>query len=179
MNYCRSCSTDFSSVTAFDRHRVGVYEYAWSSDREDGRRCLIGDELSKPGWNSTQEHAGASLLRLRSDPSWQLYVALEAKQSAHNWAASGWGMFDPYGSEGDGEGVPGFIVSWRGGEADFESWRFDKDRPWALHETPVSGDRDGDLTPDPPPQGAELARQRIAAMLEALTEKQRFVLKLY
>jgi len=88
-------------------------------------------------------------------------------------------MFDPYGSEGDGEGRPGFIVSWRGGEADFESWRFDKDRPWALHETPVSGDRDGDLTPDPRPQGAELARQRIAAMLEALTEKQRFVLKLY
>jgi hypothetical protein len=49
MNLCRSCSTDFSSVTAFDRHRVGVYAYLWSPDREDGRRCLVGDELLEAG----------------------------------------------------------------------------------------------------------------------------------
>ena len=28
---------------------VGAYEYAWSPDREDGRRCLIGDELLELG----------------------------------------------------------------------------------------------------------------------------------
>ncbi len=49
MNYCRSCSTDFSSVTAFDRHRVGAYAYPWNPDREDGRRCLVAGELIDAG----------------------------------------------------------------------------------------------------------------------------------
>jgi hypothetical protein len=49
MNLCRACSTDFASVAAFDRHRVGTYAYAWSPEREDGRRCLIGDELLEAG----------------------------------------------------------------------------------------------------------------------------------
>ena len=49
MNLCRSCTTDFASVAAFDKHRVGVYAYPWSPDREDGRRCLIGDELTEAG----------------------------------------------------------------------------------------------------------------------------------
>jgi hypothetical protein len=30
MNLCRSCTTDFASVAAFDKHRVGVYAYPWS-----------------------------------------------------------------------------------------------------------------------------------------------------
>jgi hypothetical protein len=49
MNLCRACNTDFASLTAFDKHRVGVHEYTWSPDREDGRRCLIGDELLDAG----------------------------------------------------------------------------------------------------------------------------------
>jgi hypothetical protein len=49
VNNCRACGEDFSSVTAFDRHRVRVHAYTWSSHREDGRRCLIGDELPEAG----------------------------------------------------------------------------------------------------------------------------------
>jgi hypothetical protein len=50
MNVCRSCGdTDFASVTAFDKHRLGTYAYPWGPDREDGRRCLIGDELTEAG----------------------------------------------------------------------------------------------------------------------------------
>jgi DNA-directed RNA polymerase specialized sigma24 family protein len=87
-------------------------------------------------------------------------------------------MFHPYGGEWDAEGGPGFSVSWRGGEADYEPWRFDVERPWALHETPVSGDREGSETPDPPPENVELARDQIAEIFASLTDKQRFVLKL-
>jgi DNA-directed RNA polymerase specialized sigma subunit len=87
-------------------------------------------------------------------------------------------MFDSYEGESDAEGGPGFTVSWRGGEAEYELWRLDKERPWALHETPVSGDRDGYVTPDPQREDVELARERIAAMFESLTEKQRFVIQL-
>jgi hypothetical protein len=49
MNLCRSCSTDFASLAAFAKHRVGVHEYVWSTDREDGRRCLRGDGLLEAG----------------------------------------------------------------------------------------------------------------------------------
>jgi DNA-directed RNA polymerase specialized sigma24 family protein len=87
-------------------------------------------------------------------------------------------MFDSYGVDSDAEGGPGFIVSWRGGEADYASWRFDKERPWANHETPVSGDRDGYETPDPPPEAVEEARTMGAAFLAGLTPKQRFVMEL-
>jgi hypothetical protein len=87
-------------------------------------------------------------------------------------------MFDSFEGDTNAEGGPGFSVFWRGGEDDYESWRFDVDRPWALHETPVSDDRDGDQTPDPPPQEVELAREHVTQMFEALTDKQRFVLKL-
>jgi hypothetical protein len=43
MNLCRSCNEDFSSVEAFDRHRVG---------RHAGpeRRCLDTEELTAKGW---------------------------------------------------------------------------------------------------------------------------------
>jgi DNA-directed RNA polymerase specialized sigma24 family protein len=87
-------------------------------------------------------------------------------------------MFDSYGGNSDAKGGPGFSVFWRGGEAEYEAWRFDKERPWAIHETPVSGERDGDETPDPPPEEVELAREQVAQMFEGLTDKQRFVLKL-
>lgn len=53
MNYCRSCETDFGSVSAFDTHRVGKHEYTLSEGlkqdppREDGRRCLEAREIER------------------------------------------------------------------------------------------------------------------------------------
>jgi DNA-directed RNA polymerase specialized sigma subunit len=88
-------------------------------------------------------------------------------------------MFDSFGGDSDAEGGPEFSVFWRGGEADYESWRFDVERPWALHEAPVSGDRDGYESPDPPPEDVERAHGKVAESLDRLTEKQCFVLKLY
>jgi len=88
-------------------------------------------------------------------------------------------MLDSYGGDKDAEGGRGFIVSWRGGDADFDTWRFDKERPWALHETPVSGDRDGYETPDPRPPHAVWARSIVPIMLGELTPRQRFVMELY
>jgi DNA-directed RNA polymerase specialized sigma24 family protein len=88
-------------------------------------------------------------------------------------------MFNSFGGDPDAEGGPGFSVSWRGGEADYEPWRFDVERPWALHETPVSGDRDGYATPDAPPEQAVWARKMIPIMLADLTPRQRFVMELH
>jgi hypothetical protein len=88
-------------------------------------------------------------------------------------------MFDSSGADSDAEGGPGFVFSWRGGEADFKPNRFEKVRPWGLHETPVSGDRDGYETPGPPAQQAEWARKQVPILLACLTPKQRFVLSLY
>ena len=54
-NFCRSCKTDFASVTAFDRHRTGVHEYLFADGllmephREDGRRCLSPNEMLEAG----------------------------------------------------------------------------------------------------------------------------------
>jgi hypothetical protein len=51
LNLCRSCGCDFASVSAFDRHRAGSYEYTFSEGflldppQEDGRRCLDADEM--------------------------------------------------------------------------------------------------------------------------------------
>jgi DNA-directed RNA polymerase specialized sigma24 family protein len=87
-------------------------------------------------------------------------------------------MFDSYGSESDAEGGPGFSVSWRGGDADYQPWRFDSERPWALYEIAVSGDRDGYETPDPHPEAVEEARRFGAESLAGLTPKQRLVLEL-
>ncbi len=56
MNYCRNCEQDFSSIAAFDKHRVGVHAYTYSEGvamepmREDGRRCLTTDELRASGF---------------------------------------------------------------------------------------------------------------------------------
>jgi hypothetical protein len=43
VNFCRICRRDFSSLKAFDRHRVGRYEPL-------GRRCLDSTELVKAGF---------------------------------------------------------------------------------------------------------------------------------
>lgn len=55
-NYCRGCGSDFASVAAFDRHRVGVHAYTYSEGvrmqqpmREDGRRCLDAAEMTAAG----------------------------------------------------------------------------------------------------------------------------------
>ncbi len=52
MNECGECGLDFGSVSAFDRHRVGVHEYtlaegmALDPSRFDGRRCLHEHEIT-------------------------------------------------------------------------------------------------------------------------------------
>ena len=62
MNLCRTCGSDFSSVEAFDAHRIGSYAYTFDdglqleAPREDGRRCLATEELSSGGW--TVDRAG-------------------------------------------------------------------------------------------------------------------------
>jgi hypothetical protein len=56
MNICPTCGLDFSSVAAFDDHRVGTHDYTYSEGvamdpmREDGRRCLHLDEMKSQGW---------------------------------------------------------------------------------------------------------------------------------
>jgi hypothetical protein len=50
MNLCRSCNKDFGSLSAFDAHRAGSYEYRWDPELEDGRRCLDSEELTEKGW---------------------------------------------------------------------------------------------------------------------------------
>ena len=51
MNLCCACNTDFASVSAFDKHRIGKHAYAHSEGLtknppvEDGRRCMDEDEI--------------------------------------------------------------------------------------------------------------------------------------
>jgi len=55
MNLCGTCGLDFGSVSAFDTHRVGKYQYDCAEGlertppREDGRRCLDEDEMLAAG----------------------------------------------------------------------------------------------------------------------------------
>ena len=55
MNLCCACETDFSSVSAFDKHRVGKHRYTYSEGLkfdppvEDGRRCMDVDEMTAAG----------------------------------------------------------------------------------------------------------------------------------
>jgi hypothetical protein len=55
-NWCSSCGQDFSSVSLFDRHRIGRHEYTYlegvtpDPPREDGRRCLLVEEIEEKGW---------------------------------------------------------------------------------------------------------------------------------
>jgi hypothetical protein len=54
-NLCTGCGVDFSSVKAFDAHRVGVHAYDFAEGletdppREDGRRCLDEQEMLEAG----------------------------------------------------------------------------------------------------------------------------------
>ena len=56
MNLCRACGRDFSSVEAFDHHRVGKHAYTYDEgvlrdpSRTDGRRCLSLEEMTSAGW---------------------------------------------------------------------------------------------------------------------------------
>jgi hypothetical protein len=78
LNLCRSCGCDFASVSAFDRHRVGVHEYTYSEGlkleppREDGRRCMDADEL-----------AGAGMER---DPRGRWRIAADAERARRAFA---------------------------------------------------------------------------------------------
>lgn len=81
MNICRSCGVDFSSVSAFDRHRVGRHVYTLSEGlrldppHEDGRRCLDADEIRAVGmeldrrgrWCITRDVEQARSLRIRAE----------------------------------------------------------------------------------------------------------------
>jgi hypothetical protein len=54
LNGCSGCRQDFTSLRLFDAHRVGVYAYPWSPDREDGRRCLDAAEMLERGWEQDE-----------------------------------------------------------------------------------------------------------------------------
>jgi hypothetical protein len=51
MNLCTACNEDFSSVSAFDRHRTGTYAHPYSDEHPEGRRCLTPDELLTKGFH--------------------------------------------------------------------------------------------------------------------------------
>lgn len=48
-NLCRSCEEDFSSVSAFERHRVGAHDLNYP-EHENGRRCMDEEELLEAGY---------------------------------------------------------------------------------------------------------------------------------
>ena len=56
LNVCGSCRLDFSSLRAFDGHRVGRHGYTgceglrMDPPRDDGRRCLVEWELRAAGF---------------------------------------------------------------------------------------------------------------------------------
>jgi hypothetical protein len=56
MTACCACGLHFSSVAAFDAHRIGEHAYTleqgllFDTPRSDGRRCLSRDEMSANGW---------------------------------------------------------------------------------------------------------------------------------
>ena len=55
VNLCCACDTDFASVSAFDKHRIGKHAYTYSEGLkfdppvEDGRRCMDVDEMTAAG----------------------------------------------------------------------------------------------------------------------------------
>ena len=77
LNYCNTCGKDFKSVSAFDQHRTGTYEYDYSKGlrmdppREDGRRCMTADEMQQKGmeqdkfgrWRKPLDEAGKQWLQ--------------------------------------------------------------------------------------------------------------------
>jgi hypothetical protein len=77
VNLCRACGEDFAGLSAFDRHRVGTHGYRWSPDREDGRRCLIGDELLEAG------------MELDSKGRWRIVLTDEKRSELLSLSAPG------------------------------------------------------------------------------------------
>jgi hypothetical protein len=48
MNLCRSCSEDFASFAAFDRHRTGDHQLRFP-EHPGGRRCMDDREMRDAG----------------------------------------------------------------------------------------------------------------------------------
>jgi hypothetical protein len=94
MNLCTACNEDFSSVEIFDRHRVGVREYDWSPEREDGRRCLDVQEMQANGWKLDQRNRW-------HDP---------ARSGRAREAFSGLGIRSETSRETEGEDLP--VAAW-------------------------------------------------------------------
>jgi hypothetical protein len=59
-NGCSDCGQDFASISAFDRHRVGVHGHTHAQGlkldppREDGRRCMDAVEMTEAGMELDQ-----------------------------------------------------------------------------------------------------------------------------
>ncbi len=82
MNECGECGLDFGSVSAFDRHRVGVHEYTFSEGaaleppRWDGRRCLHSYEIE-----DLTDKTGAPVFARNSRGTWSLARSVEGAKT--------------------------------------------------------------------------------------------------
>jgi len=100
LNLCRSCGRDFSSLSAFDRHRVGSHEQVWSLDALDGRRCMAVDEMvenrmeldPRGRWRVAMSDADRQRLR-----GWLDSLPVESQDST---GRSGEGLASPKRSRG-------------------------------------------------------------------------------
>jgi hypothetical protein len=61
-NLCRSCEADFSSVSAFERHRVGAHDLDYP-EHETGRRCMDEEEMLEAGMERDQRGRWRTALR--------------------------------------------------------------------------------------------------------------------
>jgi hypothetical protein len=79
-NWCSACGQDFTSVELFDRHRVGVHAYTYTEGlkldppAEDGRRCLVIEEMQANGW--TEDARGRWVDPARSERAREAFSAL-------------------------------------------------------------------------------------------------------
>lgn len=79
MNGCGSCREVFTSVRAFDEHRVGRHAYTVTEGLrrrppvEDGRRCLVAHELRDVGF--AQDASGRWYLVERRDAARERFSA--------------------------------------------------------------------------------------------------------
>lgn len=87
MNVCGSCRADFTSVRAFDSHRVGKHAYTGTEGLrrvppvEDGRRCLVAHELIDVGF--AQDGRGRWFLVNRRDAARRAFsVGLDMADAA-------------------------------------------------------------------------------------------------